>query len=287
MAIPLRMFEPKKLYFITNRTFQGRLLLTPSTKINNIIGFYLAKSLEIFDVKIFSYVFLSNHFHIIIQAPEGKISDFMAYFQSNVARTINSEYKWSGALWHGRFSAEPILDDEALIGRIRYIFAHGVKEGLVEKCVEWPGLSSAKDFLTGGARIFRYYDKTDKEEKEYKLKLTQIPQWIGLGFDEVKKRVKALIKEAEEWGKKSKKFSSVLGVENVKKQNPHTRPKNIKESIRPLCHTTRVKLYKEYKQIYMKFVELYREASVKFRSGDLFVKFPKYAFRPPLPYSIG
>jgi len=30
-------------------------------------------------------------------------------------------------------SAEPVLDDTALVGRLRYVLAHGVKEGLVER----------------------------------------------------------------------------------------------------------------------------------------------------------
>jgi hypothetical protein len=37
---------------------------------------------------------------------------------------------WSGGFWERRYSAEPVLDDTALVGRLRYILAHGVKEGL-------------------------------------------------------------------------------------------------------------------------------------------------------------
>jgi hypothetical protein len=37
---------------------------------------------------------------------------------------------------------EPVLDDAALEGRLRYMMAHGVKEGLLRRCQDWPGLSS-------------------------------------------------------------------------------------------------------------------------------------------------
>jgi hypothetical protein len=36
---------------------------------------------------------------------------------------------WNGGFWERRYSAEPVLDDVALVGRLRYVLAHGVKEG--------------------------------------------------------------------------------------------------------------------------------------------------------------
>ena len=32
---------------------------------------------------------------------------------------------WSGGFWERRYSAEPVLDDTALAGRLRYVLAHG------------------------------------------------------------------------------------------------------------------------------------------------------------------
>src|SRR5262249_60063443 len=57
-------------------------------------------------------------------------------------------------------SSEPILDDEALFGRLRYILAHGVKEGLVRRCEDWPGLSSLSMMLGSPTRSAKWFNWT-------------------------------------------------------------------------------------------------------------------------------
>ena len=82
MGQPLRMFEPEHIYFITNRTLQGRLLMRPSKTINNTVGGIIAKAQEKYAVDIFAFVFTSNHFHIMLRTKEGQISNFMMYLES-------------------------------------------------------------------------------------------------------------------------------------------------------------------------------------------------------------
>ena len=53
--------------------------------------------------------------------------------------------------WPLSYSAEPVLDDTALVGRLRYVLAHGEKEGLVDRSAEWPGLTCLPQLL-GPAR---------------------------------------------------------------------------------------------------------------------------------------
>ncbi|WP_239013969.1 hypothetical protein [Archangium violaceum] len=60
---------------------------------------------------------------------------------------------WSGGFWARRYSAELVLDDAALMGRQRYVLAHGVKEGLVDRCTEWPGPAR---------RLFRWFTWTKR-----------------------------------------------------------------------------------------------------------------------------
>jgi len=111
-------------------------------------------------VDIFAFVFTSNHFHIMLRAKEGQISNFMMYLESNIARKVGREVDWRGKFWERRFSAEPILDDQSLENRLAYIFAHGAKEGLVEKPQQWPGLTCFPELLGGLRRIFLWHDAT-------------------------------------------------------------------------------------------------------------------------------
>ena len=65
----------------------------------------------------------------------------------------------------GRYSAEPVLDDTALVGRLRYVLAHGVKEGLVERSAEWPGLTCLPQLLGPARRLFQWYSWTKRWSK--------------------------------------------------------------------------------------------------------------------------
>ena len=70
----------------------------------------------------------------------------MQYLRANLSRKVGRLVDWSGGFWERRYSAEPVLDDEALVGRLRYVLAHGVKEGLVERSAEWRWRKRASEY---------------------------------------------------------------------------------------------------------------------------------------------
>ena len=142
MAWPLRMFDSKGIYFVTVRCFQGRLLLRPSRQTNDVLAGVLARAARLSSVELFAFVFASNHVHLIVRAPNGNLPRFMQFLLTNVSKKVGWLVRWRGSFWEHRYSAEPILDDEAFVGRVRYVLAHGVKERLVRRCGDWPGLSS-------------------------------------------------------------------------------------------------------------------------------------------------
>ncbi|WP_395817335.1 hypothetical protein [Archangium minus] len=53
----------------------------------------------------------------------------MQYLRANLSRKVGKLVDWSGGFWERRYSAEPVLDDAAMVGRLRYVLAHGVNEG--------------------------------------------------------------------------------------------------------------------------------------------------------------
>jgi hypothetical protein len=58
-----------------------------------------------------------------------------------------------------------VLDDTALVGRLRYVLAHGVKEGLVERSAEWPGLTCLPQLLGPARRLFQCFNWTKRWRK--------------------------------------------------------------------------------------------------------------------------
>ncbi len=66
----------------------------------------------------------------------------MNYVNGNLAREAGRLHDWHDKFWSRRYRAIPILDDTAMVDRLRHVLSHGAKEGLVTRPQEWPGVSS-------------------------------------------------------------------------------------------------------------------------------------------------
>lgn len=305
MGRPLRFFKSDTIYFITGRCLQARMLLRPYDSTNAIIGGVLGKALARFDnIELYAFVFASNHFHMLLKNETGKITEFMQYVRSNIARKIGKQIDWNGKFWDRRYDAEPVLDDDALKGRLRYIFAHGVKEGLVSRCHQWPGLSSLPELVDGAQRQF-VWPKTsasnttktkrpsqpkaeqDAQDIEYPLRVTLLPCYQG-NPQAQQIMAKEMVAEIEAEYMAQRQGKGFLGRAKVLAQHPHDKPQNSKRSPRPLCHASSVENVEQYKAEYEAFAISYAEASQQYRKQmqkqnvGLLVKFPLHAYLPPI-----
>ena len=294
MARPVRMYEAGIPYFLTIRCLHGRLFLRPSERTNEIVGGVLARAARLASVEVFAFVFASNHVHLLVRAPVGNISQFMQHLLANISRKVGAVVGWRGAFWERRYSAEPVLDEEALLGRIRYILSHGVKEGLVASCKEWPGLSSLSMMLDGEPRRFRWFHWSDRwrERKLGKpcprfdercsrteqLVLAQIPHPAFRETPSRRQTLERLLQAIQEHG--SALHKRFRGRAWVLAQRPQHRPDRPARSPRPLCHTSSRKLLEEFREKARGFTTAFLSASQRWRSGDFSAVFPVGANRP-------
>jgi REP element-mobilizing transposase RayT len=299
MGYSPRYFEPDVIYFITSRTIEGALFLRPSTETNNAIGAVLADAQARYQVELFEFVFLSNHMHIALRSQHGLISAFMQYLKSNIAVEVNRIIGRNGHLWERRFMASPILDEGAEIDRAQYIWAHGVKEGLVDSADEWPGLASIKERLHGKTPTYRRFERaaftraqskaTNKPPdrnaftRTVKVRLSPLSFLEGLSASESRDEVARLAGSVADKAREQRNGRPSLGVRAIERQDPWTRPRRLKRTPMPLCHVRSRGKRIAYRESYSQFLEAYRTASSAFRAGDVSSTFPPYAFRPPLP----
>jgi hypothetical protein len=90
--------------------------------------------------------------------------------------------------------------------------------------------------------------------------------------------------EQEAAAKRERTGSQVLGVAAVLGQHPFDRPARPKRSPAPLFHAATKLARDELYAAYSRFLDAYREASAKLRSGIRDVKFPAGSFPPALPF---
>jgi REP element-mobilizing transposase RayT len=72
-------------------------------------------------VEVFAVVVMSNHLHLVVRAPGKNLAAFMGYFLARVAQTLNLLLGRVGPVFPRRYDAQPVLDEEAAAGRIKYV----------------------------------------------------------------------------------------------------------------------------------------------------------------------
>jgi REP element-mobilizing transposase RayT len=291
MGRRLRYFEPEHCYFVTARCFQARLLLRPSPSTNALVGGILARAARLHAVELFAFVFASNHVHLLVRAPKGNLPGFMQFLLGNIARKVAPMVPWQGRLWERRYSAAPVLDSDALDDRLRYILAHGVKEGLVKRCSEWPGLSSLGQLLGNAVRPASWFnwsrrarmkasqraERLDSRLAEpEQLEVRPLPGWEDMSEQERVNRVRAVVADIERQA--AKEHPTPLGVAEVLAQHPYKRTIRPRRGPAPLCHTSDPKLRTSFREAYADFVRAVRSGAAQAR-GRLVALIPRYDVR--------
>ncbi|MFZ3136180.1 MAG: transposase [Thermodesulfovibrionales bacterium] len=79
MARPLRIQYPGAVYHITCRGNDRKNIFRDNTDRKKILEI-LVHSVMIYKAKLFSYVLMDNHFHLLMETPLGNLSEFMRQF---------------------------------------------------------------------------------------------------------------------------------------------------------------------------------------------------------------
>jgi hypothetical protein len=258
-----------------------------------------------YPIRVCAYVFASNHFHLVLDGDDAlQLSRFMGYVNSNLARKIGRLVGWREKIWSRRYQAIVISSEEAAqVERLKYVLAHGVKEGLVEKVTDWPGVHCAQVLMTGETVQGYWFDETqayaarrrgeDFDRMRFAtretLTLSPLPCWKHLPKERQRQFVAALIAEieAEAEVRRQHTGSQVLGVSAVRGQHPLDRPQKSKKSPAPLFHAASKVVRRELYEAYRWFVGVFRDASEKLSAGDRTAKFPVGSFPPALPFVSG
>ncbi len=303
MARPLRFItESGALVEVTTRTFQSRLLLTPKPLLNRIILGVLARASHRYEVGVVAFAFLSNHYHLLIWIDDAhQLARFMTHFNSKLAREIGRLTGWKQKVWSRRYQAIVISEErEAQEGRLAYVLAHGVKEGLVARVEEWPGVHAAPALLSGLPLEGVWYNRTkeylsklkgkktdpDRFAETETLTLAPLPCWKHLSPEAYRVRIATLIQKIEEDAAAQRQATGrpPLGADVILRQEPRTEPNRTKKSPAPRFHAVRKWIRQELYQTYTLFAQAYREAAEMLRLGNRNAPFPRGCFPPPLPF---
>jgi putative transposase len=120
MARPLRIQYPGAYYHVMNRGNSNQdIFITDGNRATFLRA--LEDSSQIYDVRVISYVLMSNHFHLIVQTNQANLSEFMKHFLVTYTVRFNKRQKKTGHLFQGRYKSLLVEEDEYLLPLSRYI----------------------------------------------------------------------------------------------------------------------------------------------------------------------
>jgi putative transposase len=154
MARKNRFAAPGLPYHVVNRGNDRKIVFRQGF---DYIAFMelLAEGVRRFDVSVFGYCLMPNHFHLLIEPrSEGALSAFMQSVTGRYACTLRQQTQTvgHGHVFQRRFWNAAIYDDLWFVTVLRYIEANPVRAGLVPAADLWPW-SSFTDRAAGARKI--------------------------------------------------------------------------------------------------------------------------------------
>jgi len=161
----------------------------------------LIEASEIYNVNVAAYCLMKNHYHILLQTPDGNISRCMRHLNSVYTQRYNRRHGLDGQLFRGRYKSILVCNDSHLLQLMRYIHKNPVKADMVKGMsdYEWSSykgyLSYAKkwnwlhkDYIfsmitpkkRGRLKPFiEFMQKDDSEEVTRLFSLKKLPSFFG------------------------------------------------------------------------------------------------------------
>ncbi len=316
-----RKIESKQCYEVCFRAKEG-LPLVAYHCINLIIGAILARAQRDNKVTICHDIWNGSHAHLILVPYDAEkffrfLSEVQKQITEAIKRLLGIDYL---NLWEGEPMVAQVLDLNAAIERLSYLYANPAQDDLVDGIEKFPGFSSWSDFEASGnvveAEVVRKYPWIRRPSipqldfpiltKEQDIKvvrhllkqnnkihtLSRRPNWwmksFGISTDEeaaaINQRVLERLRKREEAArtKRKKEGRAVMGVERMTSQQILKPHKPKRRERKIFCLSSVKKLRVAFIAQFKIFCKQCRECYQRARDGETLVEWPPGAFRPPI-----
>jgi REP element-mobilizing transposase RayT len=137
MARDLRLEYPGAIYHIINRGNRREEIFLGKEDFHLFLELFEDISKRMNWV-CHAYCLMTNHYHLLIEIPDGVLSRGMAWLNSVYAQKFNRKYGLTGHLFQGRFKSKPVEDNMQFLMTARYVVRNPVDANVVENAEQWP-----------------------------------------------------------------------------------------------------------------------------------------------------
>ncbi len=174
MSRPLRIEFPDALYHVTARGDRREDIFEDDDDRRAFLQ-TLSQVVSQFNWLCYAYCLMDNHYHLLIQTPDGNLSKGMRQLNGVYTQASNRRHQRVGHLFQGRFKAILVDSDAYLLELARYVVLNPVRAGMVKKAAQWPwssyraslGLAAAETWLAVDGLLAQFAQRRSTAQTRY------------------------------------------------------------------------------------------------------------------------
>jgi REP element-mobilizing transposase RayT len=215
MARPLRIEYPGALYHVTSRGDRQEAIFEDDqdrTAFLNVLGEVISR----FRWRCHAYCLMGNHYHLMIETPEGNLTKGMRQLNGVFTQWSNRRHKRSGHVFQGRYKAILVDRDSYFLELARYIVLNPVRAAMVKHPNQWKwssygatsGSATAPAWLTTEDLLAEFAKRRAAARRKYREFVTEgmgeesiwkdLQGQIYLGDDKFVEQMRSKLDEREE-----------------------------------------------------------------------------------------
>jgi len=132
MTRPLRIEFNGALYHVTTRGNARQAIFLSGEDFTNFLS-TLSSVVKRYHFLLHAYCLMDNHYHLLVETPEGNLSKGMRQLNGLYAQHFNQKHQRVGHLLQGRYHSILVDKENYLLELCRYIVLNPVRAGMVKE----------------------------------------------------------------------------------------------------------------------------------------------------------
>ncbi|MFH0802672.1 MAG: transposase [bacterium] len=145
MARPLRIEYPGAFYHIISRGNEQKSVFRDDKDRETFLKF-LQTSHDRYQSEIILYCLMDNHYHLMLETPQGNLSEIMHHINAGYTGYFNRRHNRAGHLFQGRYKAILVERESYGLELSRYIHLNPVRFGIIKRPEDY-GWSSYRVYI--------------------------------------------------------------------------------------------------------------------------------------------
>lgn len=191
MSRPVRIEFPDALYHVTARGDRREAIFDDDQDRRSFLS-TLEQVVNRFNWVCHAWCLMDNHYHLLIQTPDGNLSNGMRQLNGVYTQASNRRHGRVGHLFQGRFKAILVDSEAYLLELTRYVVLNPVRAGMVNNPADWPwssyrasaGIEPAAPWLAVDGLLAHFAEQRGLAQKRYTQFVAEgvkaVSPWLGL-----------------------------------------------------------------------------------------------------------